>query len=365
MVRDVSSLTPEQWQVLLNGPSIMPPPGVKPNFDQVTATTVVFRTVVVLCTIIATMAMVLRMYVTTRLMKKVNLEDWLLLAGWFTYVPWLGTMSYVLMFYPGYHMWDLKVKELNYVQMLIYVGITIGVFTMLFVKTAIILQMLRVFVSPGSKNAVYWSLQLALWIGGVAYVITSLIDRFSCNPVGEYWNTFRAPGACKDTNVVKILTSLINVVTDLVIFIAPQWVIWTLMISDWRKRLRLALVFAFGLIAIGCSCFKLYYTINLGRSNDQSWWFSHFALMANLEIMAGFVIMALPLLPKFATSIKETWSSKGTKRLNSTELSDVSGINKTTSVTLSPSERYLMTNDSDQDLKAIRNPGKTHATSMV
>ena len=63
------------WEMRLNGPAMKPPPGVKPNFNNYSQTSVLFRAVPIMCMAIGTLAVLVRFYVKARLMKKLHVED--------------------------------------------------------------------------------------------------------------------------------------------------------------------------------------------------------------------------------------------------------------------------------------------------
>jgi len=110
-------------------------------------------------------------------------------------------------------------------------------------KTAIIRQILRVFVPPGTRDMVFWLSNVILWINALAYLVLLFMTIFACRPISKFWNILLKEGRCLDSSRLEISAGVINVVTDVVIFCLPQWVIWRLCISDWRRKARLMCVF--------------------------------------------------------------------------------------------------------------------------
>ena len=116
-------------------------------------------------------------------------------------------------------------------------------------------------------------------------------------------------------------------------------------------------------------------------SQDKVFWMCHVALVGSLEITTGFVIIALPLMPKFAKSVKESWSTSVSSRSflhaglertpkkasgnhGSIELVKTDNVDRKIStrrvqIGPSPSERYLTATESEQDVKVFPNIART------
>jgi hypothetical protein len=62
-------------EIQLEGPAMMPPPGVQPNFVNPTNMKTEGRILVVFCLIASTLVVSMRMWTKTRLVRKVVLED--------------------------------------------------------------------------------------------------------------------------------------------------------------------------------------------------------------------------------------------------------------------------------------------------
>lgn len=75
MSADISALTPEQLEALLNGPALAPPDGVIPNFDNPPNQTYIGAAVVPICLAATTIAVLLRVYARIFCVKKVGLPD--------------------------------------------------------------------------------------------------------------------------------------------------------------------------------------------------------------------------------------------------------------------------------------------------
>ena len=70
--------TPQQMQALLDGPAMVPPSGIEPNFANPENKTGYFVLTVVLTVTISTLAFLMRVYTKTCLIRKVGWEDCML-----------------------------------------------------------------------------------------------------------------------------------------------------------------------------------------------------------------------------------------------------------------------------------------------
>ena len=67
--------SPEELQKILNGPSMVPPPGVIPNFVDPPNLRLCFTISVVLCLSIPTMVLFMRMYAKIFIIRKADWAD--------------------------------------------------------------------------------------------------------------------------------------------------------------------------------------------------------------------------------------------------------------------------------------------------
>ena len=97
-----------------------------------------------------------------------------------------------------------------------------------FIKAPISLQYLEVFVPAKKSNIRYWASHLLIWLNFVFYAISTFFEIFACSPVAEVWNILITEGSCLNTLVLYIAASSINSVSDLIILVPLQVMIWGL-----------------------------------------------------------------------------------------------------------------------------------------
>ncbi len=100
-----------------------------------------------------------------------------------------------------------------------------------FLKVAILLDWMRIFVPTGTRNTLFWILQLFIWSNALFYFIGTFVDAFECPS--------KDVGTVKcNTDVAKyILTSaVINLISDLTNSHNTSLVIWKLNMSNAQKK---------------------------------------------------------------------------------------------------------------------------------
>jgi hypothetical protein len=114
------------------------------------------------------------------------------------------------------------------------------------IKVAIVMEWMRIFC-PHVRNYFYWTCQVIMWLNIVYYTCAMIIEAAQCIPQEKIWDPTVLEGSCLDTKKAVLTTASVNVVSDLVIFLAPQRVIWSLQLTT-RKKIGVAVVFSVGLL---------------------------------------------------------------------------------------------------------------------
>lgn len=140
-------------------------------------------------------------------------------------------------------------------------------FTLLFVKCAILLQWLRIFAPNGSRGTFFvgrfdsmlrvniantpairsqWACHIVLWSCILFYVSTLVAGSLICVPFERIWDK-TVPGVCYNGRPLNTALGTFNLISDIMILILPQRVIWRLNMSR-KRRIGVAMVFAIGLL---------------------------------------------------------------------------------------------------------------------
>lgn len=125
----------------------------------------------------------------------------------------------------------------------------------MFLKAAILMDWLQIFVPTGQRNLLFWVLHILVWSNILFFTIGTLIELFRCHPRKKIWDPFFVGGSCPiDIEANNMASGLINLVSDLAILAAPQWVIWHLHTSRARK-VGVSLLFVIGVLYVSLFLF--------------------------------------------------------------------------------------------------------------
>ncbi|KAI0023351.1 hypothetical protein F4780DRAFT_729424 [Xylariomycetidae sp. FL0641] len=322
----LSSLSSEEQAVLLNGPALAPPQGVIPNFENPPNRDAAAQAVNCLGLVISSAVLLLRAYARLCCMKRIQIEDFLALAAYGTY---LGCVycSYDVLDISGLfvHQWDVRLGDLPAILKAFHVGSNLCAVTLLLIKTAILLEWQRVFVPRGVKNAFFWTCNIVLCIHVLYHSAWILSENLSCSPYHKIWDKLSPGGHCINLKAIYLPAAAINLVTDIVIFILPQKVIWDLQLPK-KNRLGVSLIFTIGLVACISAAFRLAETVKFYWAEDTVYTFAGMYLAVLGEMTCLFLVFCVPALPiafrdktPFAGLLKsvKTWSRLSTKRSNS------------------------------------------------
>ncbi|KAI0386349.1 hypothetical protein F5Y04DRAFT_275956 [Hypomontagnella monticulosa] len=285
-------------QAILNGPALTPPPGVTPNLDNPPNGNTLGVAVASLCLSVSTIVFTLAAYAKFCCVKKVHLEDFFVFSGYglaigVLYCTYKGSTTIGLFT----HQWNVRVKDLSEPFYLVHVGsILYSVAIMLF-KVAIILQWIRIFVPRGTRDSFYWACHILLWINVFLYLIIVILICASCQPFRKLWDP-TVPGTCRvDRDIIDISTAVGNLISDIVIVLLPQRVIWKLHLEA-KKKSGIAFIFFVGAFAIISAGFRLDACIRFYESVDKTYDVTAVALWGISELTCAMLVFCVPSIPK-------------------------------------------------------------------
>ncbi|PVH93892.1 hypothetical protein DM02DRAFT_540577, partial [Periconia macrospinosa] len=102
-------------------------------------------------------------------------------------------------------------------------------------KLSLTLQVLRFFVAPGARNFTYWMSHGLIWLNALFYVTCTFLLIFACKPEAKQYDPTITEGHCLDTAAILISTAVLNTISDALMLILPQRVIWDLTMPMKRK----------------------------------------------------------------------------------------------------------------------------------
>ncbi|KAJ5871751.1 uncharacterized protein N7529_004104 [Penicillium soppii] len=115
----------------------------------------------------------------------------------------------------------------------------------------------------------------------------------------------------------------IQVVSDILMFILPQKIIWGLQMNL-QKKLGVSIIFGVGILASVAACFRLSHTIKFANEPDSMYLISPILFWACGEMTCGFFIFSIPCLSRMIKEsglpqrVKSVLNFSGTRSSNST-----------------------------------------------
>lgn len=108
-------------------------------------------------------------------------------------------------------------------------------------KLSILLQFMRIFV-PHMKGIAYYIIQITIWLNLFYYLAATLVSICTCIPRRKIWEPW-TPGRCLDISKVICVSSIINVISDVMILMIPLFCVSSLQMPL-KQKIGISVVFA-------------------------------------------------------------------------------------------------------------------------
>ncbi|KAI0003183.1 hypothetical protein F4779DRAFT_109518 [Xylariaceae sp. FL0662B] len=304
-VADVlASLPPDQRERMLNGPAAQPPAGTQPNFSNPENQNTMAFAVITAGMAISVLMVLLRACVRLFCIKKLYIEDVFVAAALGCCIAYDWSI-YRIIATTGLlvHQWDIKLRALSDFLWYVYLGDNLYGPAILCLKTAILLEWARIFVPTGTRNPFFWTCHILLLLNVLFYGSSKVALNLICTPRQKIWDKTIQGGSCFDIQALTLATAISNFVSDFVILLAPQRVIWKLNMS-FEQRLGVSIVFAMGILCVVIAGFRISSCLTYLKSSDIVYDASAVALWAHAEITILFLVVCVPSIPKAVGSIR-------------------------------------------------------------
>ncbi|KAI1265008.1 hypothetical protein F5Y18DRAFT_436429 [Xylariaceae sp. FL1019] len=288
---------------ILAGAALEPPPGAVVDFENPPNMTALGNSVAIAGLVVTSLTVLIRIHSWAFVLTSVKgrLEAFLVISGFASYIGFAYSLLRIGTVELGWwvHQWNVTVGDTIPFAYWVYIAGLLYNSAIAPVKVAILVEWMRIF-SPRNHNAFWWLCQIVLWINTVYYIAATIVEAMQCTPRARIWDP-TVDGTCLPTKVVEVASSTINVISDVVILVAPQFVIWRLQLSK-GKKVGVALVFAVGLFGTISSIFRLVATQAYLRSEDSTYTVSAVGFWAYSEMTSVFLVYGLPAIPSFYAS---------------------------------------------------------------
>ncbi|KAK8065058.1 hypothetical protein PG997_011805 [Apiospora hydei] len=304
-----ANLPAERQHELLEGAALKPPKGVESNFAAPEQMNGLAIAVASICLAFTTAIVILRI-ISRVALKRIYMEDCMLrLERPFP----LGSHKRVMVeANSSRKAWDswltsstlapLRAKLLTpdasltriSVQ-IILIGSIFYALVIVFLKVAIMLEWLRIFVPNKVRNAFFWTCWLVLVLNVVYYVINITLLNVACTPYRANWD-ITVDGSCRDPRAVELTSAAMNLISDVVMVVMIQKVIWGLQMSI-KAKIGVSVMFAAGIFACIAGGFRLGTTVVYLRDHDLTYSVSSVIMWAIGEMTSAFLVLCVPAIP--------------------------------------------------------------------
>ncbi|MCJ1424105.1 hypothetical protein MMC29_001992 [Sticta canariensis] len=270
-----------------------PPPGVTPNFVNPESLHSEWVLMMSMCLAFTTIFVGLRLYTKLVIIKSHGWEDYTSFIAWVT----LPSISSLLAMERGFisGTYQLSKSESMRRQAVNAKEVANGP-VIYVVKLSILLQFRRIFV-PSRMGTAYYVIQSVNGLNLLFYTAYTFASTFHCIPRRKIWEP-HTPGHCLDIARLIISSALINVVSDLAMFMIPLFCISSLHMPL-KKKLGVSIVFATGVFACLTSILRTEASFRIVGKHDQTYELIPLAFWSDAEMASGIICGCMPVMPQF------------------------------------------------------------------
>lgn len=164
------------------------------------------------------------------------------------------------------HFREAWVFTYHLVPQWLYAGSIIYCPAAYFIKVTLLLVIARVFAV---KESVARGIYIFIFALLVAYIPIEIPKILICNPIRAFWDA-DVPGTCLNQRKIFIADISLAIITDIIILVAPIWLIWPLR-QPLRKKVKIVFLLGAGGIATASTVFRLYLAIKFVHSTDVTY----------------------------------------------------------------------------------------------
>ncbi|KAI0099263.1 hypothetical protein GGR51DRAFT_399159 [Nemania sp. FL0031] len=289
---------------MLAQPALSAPDGVEVNLVNPPNMNALANSLLIAAIILSSLAILVRIHSWVFVLKQLRdrLEAVLVIIGFGSYIGFAYCLLYISRFEIGWwvHKWDVTVGDTIGFSYWVYIAGLLYNSGIAPVKVAMLMEWMRIF-SPRSRNAFFWLCHAGLWLNVVYYIAAIIVESMQCTPRERIWDP-TVNGKCLDIRALEVITS-INVVSDIIMLAAPQFVIWRLKLSR-ANRVGLVLISAVGLFGTISAIFRLVAAQAYLRSKDSTYFVTPVCFWALGEMTSAFIVYGLPAVsPAFSDAV--------------------------------------------------------------
>lgn len=218
------------------------------------------------------------------------------------------------------HQWNIRIRDANTLFFWIHLSECFYAGSVMTLKMAILLQWVKIFAPHGISKYFSRICYLLVVINALFYPTYILALAFSCRPLARVWNITLA-GHCFDTAAMDVSTATCSLLSDIIILLLPQNVIWRLQMTRQRK-IGISIIFGTGIVCVTCATGRLASTIIYYLSPDITHNLSAVAVWCLAEITCIILVFCSPavhrlgresaIVQKLLSSL-QSWRGSGSR----------------------------------------------------
>ncbi|KAK2606508.1 hypothetical protein N8I77_005251 [Diaporthe amygdali] len=196
------------------------------------------------------------------------------------------------------HQWNIRLRDMNNFNWRVNTNSILYGLILVLLKVAILIDWLHLFNPLRNRDAMFWTIHILVAANVIYSVCATFLWAFRCTPQRKIWDVFYQGGYCPiDVKILNVVSSVLNLVSDLAVLAVPQLIIWRLNMTR-AKKASVAILFLVGIGAIVMGLCRMIWCTKILKSDDATYYVPIMGCFALGEITAGFLIIGIPPIPK-------------------------------------------------------------------
>ncbi|KAK3686135.1 hypothetical protein B0T22DRAFT_467399 [Podospora appendiculata] len=287
-------------------PAMAPPPGSESNFvDPETMHPVVLGVAIATMTLVV-MTVGIRVFVKGFVLRDLRLEDYFAILAAAGIIVWDSIFVSVSMNGFSRHLWDVRFVDVRHMSFMNYLAEISNALTMFAAKASILFQLKRLFCTGQSRDSVFWSIQLLLFLNAAYYTSAMFTFIFQCAPREKAWDMLME-GQCINVAAATVVAGAVNVFLDVGILVVPIWAILHLQLPL-KRKLGISAVFGVGILTCAIAAVGVALRIPLLTDQDLTWLITKVGIWTMVEYFGTILVGCMPTFPLFFLYIRGQYS---------------------------------------------------------
>ncbi|KAL4731878.1 hypothetical protein ACLX1H_000873 [Fusarium chlamydosporum] len=258
----------------------------------------------------ALLCLLQRLYTKYFILGSLKIDDALIVVAWASLSGHIGkdqelTFQIWSISIGGlcHHAWEMPIQVFEKHMLSSYIAAPIFIICNGCSKTSLLTFYLQLSPQVWFRRVIFGTITFV-----VLYTLTiSALLLFGCNPIQTAWDPFRfASGKCVDNAVVYIIIAVVNIISDLILFIIPIPMIVQLKMAL-AQKIGMAVLFGIATITVATSIIRMVYLPALLGALDIPWVAAPANVWSITEANLFIVCGSMPTLRKFFKRFAPKW----------------------------------------------------------